>query len=148
VIRDEKDTRSLYGKYLPFAVLRKKAQQLDIDVVVDSAGTIGFHQGNPPDSRSKSAGEKRGYSFKGIISRKVVDNDFEEFDLILAADRANLDDLMSQCPAHFQYKPSLFLSFGESKYQEVPDPYYGEGNGFELVLDLIEESSEAILRSL
>lgn len=130
------------------AVLRKKAQQLDIDVVVDSAGTIGFHQGNPPDSRSKSAGEKRGYSFKGIISRKVVDNDFEEFDLILAADRANLDDLMSQCPAHFQYKLALFLSFGESQYQEVPDPYYGEGNGFELVLDLIEESSEAILRSM
>ncbi|WP_373948213.1 low molecular weight protein-tyrosine-phosphatase [Vibrio pomeroyi] len=130
------------------AVLRKKAKQLDIDVVVDSAGTIGFHQGNPPDSRSKAAGEKRGYSFKGITSRKVVANDFEEFDLILAADRANLDDLMSQCPAHLQYKLALFLSFGESDYQEVPDPYYGEGDGFELVLDLIEESGEAILRSI
>ncbi|MFI3273553.1 low molecular weight protein-tyrosine-phosphatase [Vibrio sp.] len=130
------------------AVLRKKAQQLDISVVVDSAGTIGFHQGNPPDSRSKAAGEKRGYSFKGISSRKVVMNDFEEFDLILAADRANLDDLMSQCPAHLQYKLALFLSFGESDYQEVPDPYYGEGDGFELVLDLIEESSDAILRSI
>ena len=57
------------------AVLRKKAQQMDINVTVDSAGTIGFHQGNAPDSRSKSAGEKRGYSFKGITSRKVVDND-------------------------------------------------------------------------
>lgn len=130
------------------AVLRKRAQQLNIDVAVDSAGTIGFHQGNPPDSRSKAAGEKRGYSFKGITSRKVMMNDFEEFDLILAADKANLDDLMSQCPAHLQYKIALFLSFGESQYQEVPDPYYGEGNGFELVLDLIEESSEAILRSI
>ena len=130
------------------AVLRKKAQQMDIDVTVDSAGTIGFHQGNPPDSRSKSAGENRGYSFKGITSRKVVMNDFDEFDLILAADKANLDDLMNQCPAHLQYKLALFLSFGESQYQEIPDPYYGEGNGFELVLDLIEESSEAILRSM
>ena len=130
------------------AVLRKKAQQMDIDVTVDSAGTIGFHQGNPPDSRSKSAGENRGYSFKGIKSRKVVMNDFDEFDLILAVDQANLDDLMSQCPAHLQYKLALFLSFGESQYQEIPDPYYGEGNGFELVLDLIEESSEAILRSI
>ncbi|MEG3220625.1 low molecular weight phosphotyrosine protein phosphatase [Vibrio gigantis] len=130
------------------AVLRKKALQMDIDVTVDSAGTIGFHKGNPPDSRSKAAGEKRGYSFKGITSRKVVDNDFEEFDLILAADKANLDDLMSQCPAHLQYKLALFLSFGDSQYQEVPDPYYGEGDGFELVLDLIEESSEAILRSI
>ena len=130
------------------AVLRKKAQQMDIDVTVDSAGTIGFHQGNPPDSRSKSAGEKRGYSFKGITSRKVVMHDFDEFDLILAADQANLDDLTNQCPAHLQYKLALFLSFGESQYQEIPDPYYGEGNGFELVLDLIEESSEAILRSI
>ncbi|MEZ8203326.1 low molecular weight protein-tyrosine-phosphatase [Vibrio splendidus] len=130
------------------AVLRKKAQQMDIDVTVDSAGTIGFHQGNPPDSRSKSAGENRGYSFKGITSRKVVMNDFDEFDLILAADQANLDDLTSQCPAHLQYKLALFLSFGQSQYQEIPDPYYGEGNGFELVLDLIEESSEAILRSM
>lgn len=130
------------------AVLRKKAQQMDIDVTVDSAGTIGFHQGNPPDSRSKSAGENRGYSFKGITSRKVVMNDFDEFDLILAADQANLDDLTNQCPAHLQYKLALFLSFGESQHQEIPDPYYGEGNGFELVLDLIEESSEAILRSM
>ncbi|MEZ8155862.1 low molecular weight phosphotyrosine protein phosphatase [Vibrio splendidus] len=130
------------------AVLRKKAQQMDIDVTVDSAGTIGFHQGNPPDSRSKSAGENRGYSFKGITSRKVVMNDFDEFDLILAADKANLDDLTNQCPAHLQYKLALFLSFGESQYQEIPDPYYGEGNGFELVLDLIEESSEAILGSM
>ncbi|MEZ9655279.1 low molecular weight protein-tyrosine-phosphatase [Vibrio splendidus] len=130
------------------AVLRKKAQQMDIDVTVDSAGTIGFHQGNPPDSRSKSAGENRGYSFKGITSRKVVMNDFDEFDLILAADKANLDDLTNQCPAHLQYKLALFLSFGESQFQEIPDPYYGEGNGFELVLDLIEESSEAILRSM
>ncbi|OEE70705.1 low molecular weight protein-tyrosine-phosphatase [Vibrio splendidus] len=130
------------------AVLRKKAQQMDIDVTVDSAGTIGFHQGNPPDSRSKSAGENRGYSFKGITSRKVVMNDFDEFDLILAADQANLDDLTNQCPAHLQYKLALFLSFGGSQYQEIPDPYYGEGNGFELVLDLIEESSEAILRSI
>ena len=130
------------------AVLRKKAQQMDIDLTVDSAGTIGFHQGNPPDSRSKSAGENRGYSFKGITSRKVVMNDFDEFDLILAADQANLDDLTNQCPAHLQSKLALFLSFGESQYQEIPDPYYGEGNGFELVLDLIEESSEAILRSM
>jgi protein-tyrosine phosphatase len=75
-------------------------------------------------------------------------NDFEEYDLILAADKANWDDLMSLCPAHLQYKIALFLSFGESQYQEIPDPYYGEGNGFELVLDLIEESSEAILRSI
>ncbi|MDN3614530.1 MAG: low molecular weight protein-tyrosine-phosphatase [Vibrio gallaecicus] len=130
------------------AVLRSKAETLGIDVFVDSAGTIGFHQGNPPDRRSKAAGEKRGYSFKGITSRKVIPDDFDKFDLILAADNANLTDLEQLCPDHLKYKLALFLSFGTSNYQEIPDPYYGEGDGFELVLDLIEESSDAILDSL
>ena len=130
------------------AILRAKAESIGIDVEVDSAGTIGYHQGNPPDPRSKAAGEARGYSFKGIRSRKVVAQDFDTFDLILAADRANLADLESQCPAHLQHKLALFLSYGESSYEEIPDPYYGEGDGFELVLDLIEESSEAVLKSL
>ena len=72
---------------------------MGVDVEVDSAGTIGYHQGNPPDPRSKAAGEARGYSFKGIRSRKVVAQDFDKFDLILAADKANLADLESQCPS-------------------------------------------------
>lgn len=130
------------------AILRAKASQRGIDVEVDSAGTIGYHQGNPPDARSKEAGEKRGYSFKGIRSRKIVSSDFEAFDLILAADRDNKADLISQCPAHFQYKIRLFLSYTNSSYDEIPDPYYDGDSGFELVLDLIEEASEKILDSL
>ncbi|EEX92899.1 putative tyrosine-phosphatase [Vibrio orientalis CIP 102891 = ATCC 33934] len=130
------------------AILRAKSEQLHIPVVVDSAGTIGYHQGNPPDARSKAAGEKRGYSFKGIRSRKVVASDFEEFDLILAADRDNLSDLDAQCPQHLKHKLKLFLEFGDSGYDEIPDPYYGGDKGFELVLDLIEEASERVLYSL
>lgn len=130
------------------AVLRAKAKQLGVDVEVDSAGTIDFHKGKGPDSRSKLAGEKRGYSFKGITSRPVVAQDFIDFDLILAADKANLADLYDDCPKEYQHKLSLFLTHGESSYSEIPDPYYGGEQGFELVLDLIEESSEAILRSL
>ncbi|MBW3696538.1 low molecular weight phosphotyrosine protein phosphatase [Vibrio sp. T187] len=130
------------------AVLRAKAKQQGVEVVVESAGTIGFHQGNPPDPRSKSAGENRGYSFKGITSRKVVPQDFEEFDLILAADNENLLDLTHQCPSHARHKLHLFLSYGGSGYEEIPDPYYGAGDGFELVLDLIEDASDKILASL
>jgi len=130
------------------AILRAKSEQLNIPVAVDSAGTIGYHQGNPPDARSKAAGEKRGYSFKGIRSRKVVVTDFEDFDLILAADRDNLSDLEAQCPQHLKHKLNLFLEFGDSGYDEIPDPYYGGDKGFELVLDLIEEASERVLRSL
>ncbi|WP_391087881.1 low molecular weight protein-tyrosine-phosphatase [Vibrio sp. NH-UV-68] len=130
------------------AILRAKSQQMGVDVDIDSAGTIGYHQGNPPDPRAKAAGEKRGYSFKGIRARKVIDSDFERFDLILAADEDNLADLKMQCPSHLQHKLRLFLSYADSDYEEIPDPYYGGDRGFELVIDLIEEASEEILRSL
>lgn len=130
------------------AILRAKAQQLQIAVEVDSAGTIGYHQGNPPDARAKAAAKQRGYSFKGIRSRKISMSDFEHFDLILAADRDNLADLLAQCPSHLQYKIRLFLDYSDSTYDEIPDPYYGGDSGFELVLDLIEEAADKVLRSL
>ncbi|NMS24244.1 low molecular weight phosphotyrosine protein phosphatase, partial [Vibrio parahaemolyticus] len=75
-------------------------------------------------------------------------DDFEKFDLILAADKANLADLLDICPLKYRHKVSLFLSHSESVYDEVPDPYYGGEDGFELVLDLIEEASDAILKKL
>ncbi|OIQ25868.1 low molecular weight protein-tyrosine-phosphatase [uncultured Vibrio sp.] len=130
------------------AVLRAKAQARGIDINVDSAGTIGYHEGNEPDSRSKQVGEQRGYSFSGIQSRKVISDDFERFDLILAADKANLADLFDICPTEHQHKLSLFLSYSSSNYNEIPDPYYGGDKGFELVLDLIEEAADEILDQL
>ncbi len=128
------------------AVLRAKAKQINMDVEVDSAGTIGHHQGNPPDERSRAAGERRGYSFKGIRSRKVEARDFAYFDLILAADLDNLRDLQLSCPPEYQHKLKLYLSYGASDYDEIPDPYYGGDNGFELVLDLLEEVAEQVLK--
>lgn len=130
------------------AVLRAKAKKLGISVEVDSAGTIGYHAGNPPDARSMQAGKQRGYSFKGMRSRKVTVGDFDEFDMVLAADKANLADLLDICPTEHRHKVSLFLSHGDSDYDEIPDPYYGGDAGFELVLDLIEDASEVILKKL
>ncbi|HDM8228376.1 TPA: low molecular weight phosphotyrosine protein phosphatase [Vibrio campbellii] len=130
------------------AVLRAKAKELGISVEVDSAGTIGYHAGNSPDARSMQAGKQRGYSFKGMRSRKVTVGDFDEFDMVLAADKANLADLLDICPTEHRHKVSLFLSHGDSDYDEIPDPYYGGDAGFELVLDLIEDASEVILKKL
>lgn len=130
------------------AVLRAKAKELGMSVEVDSAGTIGYHAGNPPDARSMQAGKQRGYSFKGMRSRKVTIGDFDEFDMVLAADKANLADLLDICPTEHRHKVSLFLSHGDSDYDEIPDPYYGGDAGFELVLDLIEDASEVILKKL
>lgn len=102
--------------------------------------------GNLPDVRSREAGERRGYSFKGIRSRQVAADDFAYFDLILAADRANISDLQAICPSQYQDKIKLYLSYGQSDHQEIPDPYYGGDQGFELVLDLLEEAAERILQ--
>ncbi|ELZ7199164.1 low molecular weight phosphotyrosine protein phosphatase [Vibrio parahaemolyticus] len=130
------------------AVLRAKAKELGVDVDIDSAGTIGYHTGNTPDSRAMAAGKQRGYSFKGMRARQVSVQDFEDFDLVLAADKANLADLLDICPAEHRHKVSLFLSHSNSSYDETPDPYYGGDDGFELVLDLIEEASVAVLQKL
>ncbi|EJG1189477.1 low molecular weight phosphotyrosine protein phosphatase [Vibrio parahaemolyticus] len=130
------------------AVLRAKAEELGVDVDIDSAGTIGYHTGNTPDSRAMAAGKQRGYSFKGMRARQVSVQDFEDFDLVLASDKANLADLLDICPAEHRHKVSLFLSHSNSSYDEIPDPYYGGDDGFELVLDLIEEASVAVLQKL
>jgi protein-tyrosine phosphatase len=115
---------------------------------IDSAGTINYHHGNRPDSRAMQAGEKLHYSFKGITSRIINAEDFEYFDLILAADNTNVTDLKSICPAHLQYKIKLFLSFADAETDQIPDPYYGGGDGFELVLDLIEDACEQLLERI
>ncbi|WP_028867746.1 low molecular weight protein-tyrosine-phosphatase [Psychromonas arctica] len=127
------------------AVLRAKAKMREIDIEVDSAGTADYHQGKGPDSRAKKTGEKRGYSFRGITSRPVTIEDFAYFDYILAADKQNKYDLLARCPLQFKTKVDLFLSMTEVQETEIPDPYYGGEQGFELVLDLLETASDQLL---
>jgi len=127
------------------AVLRAYAKKRHVDLEVDSAGTINHHQGQQPDSRAMAAGEARGYRFTGITSRPVAVDDFEYFDLILAADNSNVQDLKAICPTHLQPKISLFLSYAQSETDQIPDPYYGGDEGFELVLDLLEDASTQLL---
>lgn len=130
------------------AVFRTKAREQGVEISSDSAGTIAYHQGECPDTRARAAGERRGFDFSGITARAVTNDDFEQFDLILAADEANLADLKQRCPAHLQYKLRLILSYIDGGYTEVPDPYYGGDKGFELVLDLLEQSCDALIASL
>lgn len=130
------------------AVFRSKVKQQGLLVEVDSAGTMDMHHGNRPDLRTIKAGEKRGYSFKGITARMVKPEDFENYDLILAADNHNIDDLIAICPLALQYKIKLLLSFSNADKDQIPDPYYGGEQGFELVLDLIEDASEQLLKQI
>ena len=116
---------------------------LDGLVTVDSAGTHAYHVGEAPDPRTVQAARRRGYDLSGQRARQVVAADVERFDLILAADRANLAALRQ-----FSQKgvtPQLLLSILGTE-AEVPDPYYGGADGFERVLDLVEQACDAWCR--
>ena len=118
------------------AVFRARAGSADIKI--DSAGTGAWHEGNPPDPRSRAEGERRGYSFAGQAARKVRTQDFHDFDFILAMDASNLSDLKAIRPKDATAHLSLFLPSGS----DVPDPYYGGPDGFSNVVDLIESASD------
>ena len=119
-------------------VWRATAARLGWRGEVDSAGTEGWHAGEPPDSRSVAAARARGYELGHLRARKVERDDFRRFDLILAADLSHLRRLESMAPAEAREKVRLFLGKGE-----LPDPYYGGPEGFEGVLDAVERRCRA-----
>lgn len=131
------------------AVFRKKTKELGISVKIDSAGTVGAHVKEKPDHRAQKVGVAQGYSFDGIKARKVTVNDFDDFDLILAMDQHNVDELIKVAPANQAHKIELFLDYAHHHEEsEVPDPYYGGANGFRFVLALVEDASDGLLEKM
>lgn len=130
------------------AVLRHMAALRQLSIEIDSAGTAAYHIGKSPDSRSQQAALKRGISMVGLSARQAKPEDFYEFDYIFAMDQSNYENLMDIKPKHSKAELSLFLrEFGTMGQSDVPDPYYGGGDGFELVLDLLEDACEQFLKS-
>ena len=129
-------------------VFRHKVEQnnLQEQISIDSAGTHAYHVGNPPDQRAQNAALKRDIDLSQQRARRVSADDFSEFDYVIAMDESNLDDLLSICPAGYEDRLHLFLAFSDSENREVPDPYYGQGRGFEIVLNLVEDASEGLLQ--
>ena len=122
---------------------------LDDVIKIDSAGTIAYHVGNPPDTRATAAAKLRGINLSNQRSRIVEQSDFEEFDYIIAMDYENVSELNSRCPDEFKNKIQLFLEYANNfSEEEVPDPYYGGDNGFENVLNLIEDATEGFFQHL
>jgi protein-tyrosine phosphatase len=121
----------------------------ELALTIDSAGTAGYHLGEPPDRRMREAASRRGYDISRLRARVVEPADFERFDLILAMDRQNLSALERRAPGHARPRIRLFLQYApETGVTEVPDPYYGGGNGFEHVLDLLEAASHGLCAAL
>ena len=107
---------------------------------IESAGLGDWHVGDPPDERAQHHAKSRGYDLSAQRARQVSMRDFDEFDLILAMDRGHLRALRGMAPAEHHAKIRLFVADGD-----VPDPYYGGAEGFERVLDLVEERCRALL---
>ena len=118
-------------------------------VEVDSAGTGDWHVGSPPDARAIRHAAKRGYDLRPLRARQFTPSDFARFDHIFAMDASVLDDLESMRPAHYAGRLALFLDVvPHIGKRDVPDPYHSGPDGFEHVLDLVEEASAALAASL
>jgi protein-tyrosine phosphatase len=123
-------------------VLRR--EELDDEVFVDSAGTGSWHVGSPPDHRAQRSASARGLDLSAQRARRILADDCEEFDYVLTMDEQTYRTVASLCRGSAVVRP--FLDFApHSPEREVPDPYYGGPDGFEHVLDLVEEASEGLL---
>jgi protein-tyrosine phosphatase len=118
-------------------------------VRVESAGTHGYHAGEPPFELAVAAAARRGYDIAGQAARQVNPGDFDLFDHILVMDRRNLAHVLAICPTRCKSKVELLLEYGEQHHgEEVDDPYGGPPKGYELALDLIEEGCRGLSQAL
>jgi protein-tyrosine phosphatase len=132
-----------------------REQGLEDEIVVDSAGTGGWHVGDPPDARATEAARRRGIALDGA-ARQIRPSDFEDYDLLLAADRENLADLRALAPDEAaRAKVRLLREFDPLTRNparppdlDVPDPYYGGPDGFEDVLDLVEAACRGLIEEV
>jgi protein-tyrosine phosphatase len=129
-------------------VFRKMVRDAGLEgsVKIDSAGTHAYHVGEPPDVRAQQAARKRGYEIGDLRARQITQDDFRDFDLILAMDWENLALLQQQCPRAYKHKLHLLMRFaGEHDAATVPDPYYGSPEGFNTVLDYVEDACQGLI---
>lgn len=128
-------------------VMATQAPQLQIEI--DSAGTHDYHVGAPPDRRSIAAAKRRGIDLSALRARMVATEDFSRYDLILAMDEENLSELKRRAPPAHHERIRLMMEFApQAASRTVPDPYYGGPQGFEEVLDLLEEAASGLMQEL
>jgi len=139
------------------AVLRRKLEEAELQgwVTVDSAGTHAYHVGNPPDERAQAHAARRGYDLAPLRARQVAEADFMQHDLLLAMDWDNLALLEAECPDDPAVLRKLrrlaeFIPADASHagVEAVPDPYYGGVQGFEHVLDVVEQACDGLVLHL
>jgi len=128
-------------------IFKHKAHEAGLAVTVDSAGTSAWHAGEKADRRMRQTAKNRGYELTSI-SRPVIASDFDEFDYLIAMDDHNYDDLRQKAGNTAQMDKILRMRdfFSDKSYDHVPDPYYGDSQGFEMVIDLLEDASDNLIQ--
>jgi protein-tyrosine phosphatase len=131
-------------------LLRKKVNNLNLNVTVDSAGTIGIHLGEAPDTRMIETAKINGTDISFLKARKFSTDDFEQFDIILAMDENNKKDILSLSKnPNDKEKVHLLLSeITNQTEKNVPDPYYGTMRDFEHVYNLVDEATDVLITKL
>ena len=130
-------------------ISKVSAENVSHKFEIDSCGTHDYHLGHSPDSRTQEAAALRGINLSDLRSRKIKLSDFEYYDLILVMDKLNEKFLMNLCSNEYQYKINLMLTYlPDYPIDEVPDPYYGGEDGFDQVLDILEEAIEALYEDI
>ncbi len=132
-------------------VMRHMVEQMGLakQIEVDSAGVSDYHEGDAPDRRAQVAAMRRGYDLSRLRARQVLQSDFLSFDYVLAMDKKNMADLRTLYPANGGAELRLFLDYSKRfPGHDVPDPYFGGPQGFEYVLDQVEDASQGLLQHL
>jgi len=131
-------------------VFRKLIEKAGLEgqIHIDSCGTSNWHIGKGPDPRSVEAAGRRGIDISALKARQFTEVDLDTFDYVVVMDRQNLADVKDIWHQNGGTEPTLFLEYGQSDLVEVPDPYFGGEDGFERVLDLIQDAGEGLLRDI
>jgi len=132
-------------------VFRNLVREAGIEplIEIDSAGTHGYHIGEPPDKRARQTALARGVDIGDLRARRAEPEDFDYYDLVLAMDQDNYHSLSRICPRGLERKLVLLMDFAPSlRRREVPDPYYGGPQGFDQVFDMVEAAAQGLLEDI
>lgn len=129
--------------------MRAALAEAGLEIEIDSAGTAAYHIGDPPDPRAVATAQRHGIDISDLRGRQLADDDFDRFTHIVALDKANLTAITSRVPRHSDVEIMLLLDATENhKGEAVPDPYYGDDEGFEVCWQTIKAGIDALVVKL
>ncbi len=131
-------------------ILRAKVEEMNLNVICDSAGTSDYHIGEAPDKRARSCMKRHGQSIEDLKARQFEVDDFDKFDMIYAMDSSNYNNILSKArSSEDEKKVAMILNESQAnKNMEVPDPYFGGDAGFDHVYALLDAACDAILKKV